>query len=394
MRTRFRLSHLSAGFVAVLVAYTSSAAIIFQAAAGAGATPEQISSWLWALGIGLAATTIGLSVFYRTPVMTAWSTPGAALLVTAMPGLSLNEAVGAFLFSSVLLTVCGVTGWFDRLMQQVPRPLAAALLAGVLLQFGMNTFNALGDEVLLVGVMLGCYLLTHQLVARYAVALTLLVGTAVALLQGQLQFEALSWTPASPVWVTPAFSLAALVGVGVPLFIVTMASQNMPGIAVLRAHGYGVPASPLVGWTGLAGVLLAPFGGFAYNLAAITAAICMGEEVDQNPRRRYLATVWAGIFYLLAGLFAATVTGLFTAFPTELVIAIAGLALIGTIGNGLQGALSEPVARDAALLTFLITASDLAILGVGSAFWGVLIGLAAYHLRVLARRYLSHGPGS
>ena len=383
MQMRFSLSHVSAGFVAVLVAYTSSAAVIFQAAAGAGATPEQISSWLWALGIGLAATTIGLSLYYRTPVLTAWSTPGAALLVTAMPGLSLNEAVGAFLFSSLLITVCGATGWFERLMQQVPRPLAAALLAGVLLQFGIHTFNALGDELLLVGVMLGCYLLTQQLLARYAVALTLLAGIVVALVQGQLELGALSWTLAKPVWVTPSFSLAALVGAGIPLFVVTMASQNVPGVAVLRAHGYQVPASPLIGWTGLTGVLLAPFGGFAYNLAAISAAICMGDEVDQEPRRRYLAAVWAGLFYLLAGLFAATVTGLFAAFPTELVVAIAGLALLGTIGNGLQGALSEPAARDAALLTFLVTASDLVILGVGSAFWGLVIGLAAYHVRRL-----------
>ena len=383
MQMRFSLSHVSAGFVAVLVAYTSSAAIIFQAAAGAGATPEQISSWLWALGIGLAATTIGLSLYYRTPVLTAWSTPGAALLVTAMPGLSLNEAVGAFLFSSLLITVCGATGWFERLMQQVPRPLAAALLAGVLLQFGIHTFNALGDELLLVGVMLGCYLLTQQLLARYAVALTLLAGIVVALVQGQLELGALSWTLAKPVWVTPSFSLAALVGAGIPLFVVTMASQNVPGVAVLRAHGYQVPASPLIGWTGLTGVLLAPFGGFAYNLAAISAAICMGDEVDQEPRRRYLAAVWAGLFYLLAGLFAATVTGLFAAFPTELVVAIAGLALLGTIGNGLQGALSEPAARDAALLTFLVTTSDLVILGVGSAFWGLVIGLAAYHVRRL-----------
>lgn len=380
MRFTPSLSHISAGFVAVLVGYTSSAAIIFQAASAAGASAAEISSWLWALGIGMALTSGGLSLYFRTPVLTAWSTPGAALLVTGLSGLTLNEAVGVFLFSSALITLCGITGWFDRLMRQVPSPLAAAMLAGVLFQFGLQLFGAMESQLLLVGAMLLTYLLGRLLLPRYVIPLTLALGLLIAALQGMLQVETLTWELATPIWTWPSFSVPALIGVGVPLFIVTMASQNVPGLAVLRANGYDTPASPLITSTGLTGLLLAPFGGFAFNLAAITAAICMGREADPDPKRRYLASVWAGVFYLLTGIFGATVAALFAAFPTQLVMAIAGLALLGTISNSLAAALKEDSVRDSALLTFLVTASGMTLIGVGSAFWGLVIGLIAYHL--------------
>jgi len=396
MRGLLNLSHISAGFVAVLVGYTSSAVIIFQAAAAAGAGTDEISSWLWALGIGMALTSIGLSLRYRTPVLTAWSTPGAALLVTGLAGLSLNEAVGVFLFSSALITLCGVTGWFDRLMRHLPSPLAAAMLAGVLFQFGLQLFDALQQQLLLVGAMLAAYLLVRQLLPRYVIPVTLLIGLLIAGGQGLLQVEALSWQLAKPIWTTPEFSITALIGVGIPLFIVTMASQNIPGLAVLRANGYDTPASPLITGTGLTGLLLAPFGGFAFNLAAITAAICMGREADPDPARRYLATIWAGLFYLLTGLFGATVAALFAAFPSELVMAIAGLALLGTIGNSLGTALADTQSRDAALLCFLVTASGLTLGGVGSAFWGLAVGLFAHHLpgAIRAARGTEAGVGA
>ncbi|MBR9885137.1 MAG: benzoate/H(+) symporter BenE family transporter [Oceanospirillales bacterium] len=383
MRGLFNLSHISAGFVAVLVGYTSSAVIIFQAAASAGAGAAEISSWLWALGVGMAITSIGLSLRYKTPVLTAWSTPGAALLITGLSGLSINEAVGIFLFSSALITICGLTGWFERLMQHIPAPLAAAMLGGVLLQLGIQLFGALQHPLLLVGLMLASFLIVRQFLPRYTIPLTLLIGLVIAALTGMLKLDSLGWQLASPIFVMPEFSITALIGVGIPLFIVTMASQNIPGLAVLRANGFDTPASPLITGTGLTGLLLAPFGGFAFNLAAITAAICMGREADPDPSRRYLATVWAGVFYLLTGLFGATVAALFAAFPSELVMAIAGLALLGTIGNSLGAALAEPDSRDAALLTFLVTASGLTLAGIGSAFWGLAIGLIAYHLPAL-----------
>lgn len=369
-----KVAHISAGFIAVLVGYTSSAAIIFQAAASAGASQAQISSWMWALGIGMGLTCIGFSLKYRQPILTAWSTPGAALLVTALSGVPMSEAIGIFLFSSGLILVCGITGWFDRIMQLVPASLAAAMLGGVLLTFGLDLFVSVNSQPLIVGAMILSYLLLRHRVPRYVIPVSLILGMALAASAGLLQFEDVNWQLATPVLMVPSFSLTNLLGIGLPLFIVTMASQNVPGVAVLRAHGYQVPASPLIGWTGLVGLVLAPFGGFAFNLAAISAAVCMGEEVDKDPQQRYKAAVWAGVFYLLMGLFGATVVGLFAALPTELVMAIAGLALLGTIGQSLTVAMKDSAEREAALLTFMITASGMTLGGIGSAFWGLVIG--------------------
>lgn len=377
----FSLSHLSAGFIAVLVGYTCSAAIVFQAASAAGGGPEQISSWLLALGVGMGVTCIGLSLRYRSPVLTAWSTPGAALLATALVGVPMNEAIGAFLFASLLLAIFGFTGWVETFMKHVPKSLAGAMLAGVLLRFGLDTFVALRTQPTLVAIMLVIYFGGRRFNSRYSVPLTFLGGLLWAIGAGLVHTEALSLSVARPVFTTPAFSMATLIGVGIPLFIVTMASQNIPGIAVMRANGYQTPASPLIGWTGLTGLLLGPFGGYQFNLAAITAAICMNPEADRNPERRYLAAVAAGIFYLITGLLGATVASLFTALPKELVMAIAGIALLGTIGNSLSGALADERERDAALVTFLVTASGLTLLNIGGAFWGLVFGLIVLKAR-------------
>ncbi len=370
-----RISHISAGFIAVLVGYTSTVAIVFQAAHAAGANDAQLVSWMWALGIGMGVTCIGLSLAWRAPVLTAWSTPGAALLATSLGDIGLAQAIGVFLISSALITLCGVTGWFQKVMDWVPRHLASAMLAGILLRFGMDLFVSLQGRPLLVAVMFATFLLARRRLPRYGVPLALLAGVACAVLQGGLGLGALDWTPARPVWMAPAFSLSALVGVALPLFIVTMTSQNVPGLAVLRANGYArVPASPLISWTGATGIVLAPLGGFAFNLAAITAAICMSPDADPDASQRYKASVWAGIFYLFTGIFGATVVALFAAFPHELVAAIAGLALLGTLGVSIHEALHAPGQRDAALVTFLATASGMSLLGIGSAFWGLVLG--------------------
>ncbi len=374
------LPHITSGFVAVLVGYTSAAAIVFQAAAAGGATAEQISSWLWALGLGMGISGISLSLYYKNPVMIAWSTPGAALLVTSLPGIPMNEAIAAFLFSSALITLCGVTGWFDHIMKLVPQALASAMLAGVLLRFGLDVFVAMESDFPLVGLMLVVYITGKHLLPRYAIPLTFLSGVIASSLMGSIQPIHLEPSFTRPVFVMPVFSITTLIGVGIPLFVVTMASQNVPGIAVLRSHGYQTPASPLIGWTGFTGILLAPFGGFAFNLAAITAAICMGKDVDPDKSRRYLAAIWAGIFYIIAGLFGASVTVLLSAFPVELIMAIAGLALLGTIANSLNNALSDDSLHEASILTFTITASGMSLLSIGSAFWGLLVGLFIYGL--------------
>lgn len=372
----FKISHVSAGFIAVLVGYTSSAAIVFQAAGAAGASPAELTSWMCALGLGMALTCIGLSLYFRTPILTAWSTPGAALLITGLAGLSMSQAIGVFLFNSLLIAIVGFSGWFDRIMKHVPKTLAAAMLAGVLLRFGMDVFVVFPTQWLLVGVMLGCYLIGRRLFPIYAVPITFFIGMLVAASQGLILLDSVSVSIAQPMWITPVFDWTSLLGVGLPLFIVTMASQNVPGLAVLRANGYTTPASPLIGWTGLTGLLLAPFGGFSFNLAAITAALCMSKDADPDPKKRYMAAVWAGLFYLATGILGATVVSLFAAFPRALIVAIAGLALLGTIGNGLAAALSDEKEREAALVTFLVTASGVTMIGIGSAFWGLLLGMA------------------
>lgn len=371
-------SHISAGFIAVLVGYTSSAAIVFQAANAAGATPAEVASWLWALGIGMGLTCIGLSLYFRSPILTAWSTPGAALLATALVGVPMAEAIGAFIVASVLIMLTGVLGWFERLMRFVPTTLAAAMLAGVLLRFGLEVFTALPGNPALVGAMLVSFVVLRRRLPRYAVPLTFLLGIVIAAVQGGIHYDAVTLSIVEPVFTTPSFSLATVIGVSLPLFIVTMASQNLPGVAVLRANGYTTPASPLIGWTGFTGVVLAPFGGFSYNLAAITAAICMSKDADPDPARRYRAAVWAGGFYLVTGILGWTVANLLTALPAALVAAIAGLALLGTIGSSLAGALADEREREAALVTFLVTASGLTLLGVGSAFWGLVFGYAVH----------------
>lgn len=394
MSRYFSLAHVSAGFVAVLVGYTSAAAIVFQAAAAGGAGPDEISSWLWALGLGMGLSGISLSLWYRHPVMIAWSTPGAALLVTSLPGIAMSDAIGAFLFCSGLITLCGVTGWFDKIMAHIPKSLAAAMLAGVLLDFGLNVFVAMQTDLLLVGAMLGVYILGKWRGSGYAIPLTLLMGIVIAAAEGRIDLQNLTLHLTEPVFTAPGFDLSVWVGVGLPLFIVTMASQNVPGLATLRAHGYQTPASPLIGWTGAFGLLLAPFGGYAFNLAAITAAICMGKDVDADPNRRYMAAVWAGIFYIIAGLFGATVAGFFAAFPTTLVAAIAGLALLGTIAGSLKSALQSEAEQGAAMLTFAVTAAGGGFFGIGAPFWGLVIGLIVYHLMMRRARAEAKGTAS
>jgi benzoate membrane transport protein len=378
------LSAVVAGFVAVLVGFTSSVVIVFQAAAALGATPAQTTSWIWALGLGMGVTSAGLSLWARRPVLTAWSTPGAALLVTAGVGVPMGEAIGAFMVCALLITLAGATGAFARVMNRLPQALAAALLAGVLTRFAFDAFNSLQREFTLVFAMLMAYLFGRRLWPRYAVPGVLLIGALIAASRGQLKLGGVAWQWATPVFTPPTFSLAAMVGIGLPLFVVTMASQNLPGVAAQRAAGYDTPVSPVITVTGLASLLLAPFGGYALNLAAITAAICMGREAHEDPGRRYMAAVMAGLFYTVIGLLAGAVVGLIGAFPRELVLAVAGFALLGTIGSGLAGAMKDDKSREAALITYLVTASGLSLWGVGAAFWGVVAGavtLAVQHWR-------------
>jgi benzoate membrane transport protein len=381
-------SSATAGFVAVLVGFTSSVAIVFQAAQAFGATPEQITSWMWALGLGMGLCSAIPSLILKQPVMVAWSTPGAAVLASAglAGGFSMAQAVGAFMVCAVLIVLAGATGWFERVMNRIPVAIASALLAGVLARFGLQAFAAAHDALLLVVLMLLTYLLGRRWVPRYAVPLTLLVAVLTVSSQGQLQTSALKVDWAVPVFTAPEFSWSAVISLALPLFVVTMASQNLPGVAAIRSAGYDMPISKLITLTGLATLVLAPFGAFALNLSAITAAICMGEEAHPVKAKRYTAAVVCGALYIAIGLVGAAVTGLLLAFPSALVLAIAGLALLGTIGGGLHTALKDEAHREAAIITFLVTLSGVVVAGIGSAFWGVVAGALALGVQQLGIR--------
>ncbi|WP_027795542.1 benzoate/H(+) symporter BenE family transporter [Paraburkholderia acidipaludis] len=372
------VSAVVAGFVAMMTGYTSSLVLMFQAGQAAHLTEAQISSWIWALSIGMAVCTIGLSLWFRAPIVVAWSTPGAALLIASLPHVPYAEAIGAYLVCALLLTAVGLTGWFDSLMKRIPGGIAAALLAGILFEIGIEIFHAAQVQTPLVLTMFFAYLAFKRTAPRYAIVATLGVGILAAAALGLLDFSHFRVAVAKPVFTMPAFSVAAVVSIGIPLFVVAMASQNVPGIAVLRADGYDhkvVPSSPLIATTGIASLLLAPFGSHGVNLAAITAAICTGPHAHEDRNKRYTAAVWCGVFYLIAGTFGATIAALFAAFPKALVVSIAALALFGSIMSGLTNAMQDPKQREAALVTFMVTASGLTLLSIGAAFWGLVAGV-------------------
>ncbi len=378
------VSAVVTGFVVVLVGFTSTGALVFQAALSLGASQAQVNSWMWALGLGMGIASIIPSLIYKKPVVAAWSTTGAALIITSAAGVTLGEAVGAFVFCAALIVISGVSGLFERLMKRIPMAIASAMLAGVLLRFGLEAFSSIKTAPAMVLAMFAAHLLGRRFWPRYGVVGVLAIGIAFAVGADALKWSAVTVEWATPVWVTPEFSLSAIVGLGVPLFLVTMASQNMPGVAVIRASGYDTPISPVITTTGVINLIFAPFGAFTLNLAAITAAISMGPEAHEDKDKRYTAAVMAGVFYCVIGLFGAIVGGLFAAFPRELIVALAGLALLGTIGNGLATAVAEEKNREAAIITFLITASGVSLFGIGSAFWGLVGGVVA--MAVLSRR--------
>lgn len=380
------LPTLLAGFIAVLVGYASSAAIIWQAAAAAGADAGQIAGWMTALGLSMGVSTLALTLWRKVPILTAWSTPGAALLVSGLQGVTLEQAVGVFVFANALIVLCGVTGLFARLMKIVPHSLAAAMLAGILLRFGLQAFSSLQGNLLLCGGMLVAWLICKALLPRFAVVAALLLGAAIAWASGEVSAEHLSLSFVAPAFIAPQFTPSLLLSVGLPFFLVTMASQNAPGFATLQASGYPVPVSPLIVATGGLALLLSPFGVYSICIAAITAAICQSPDAHPDPQRRWLAAAAAGGFYLLAGVFGGSITALMSALPVAWIQMLAGLALLGTLGGSLFQALNHESERDAAVVAFLVTASGVTLAGIGSAFWGLLLGGVSYALLSALRR--------
>ncbi|SFR05686.1 benzoate membrane transport protein [Enterobacter sp. kpr-6] len=375
-----------AGFVAVLVGYASSAALIWQAASGVGASSAQIACWMTALGLAMGVSTLALTLWYRVPVLTAWSTPGAALLATSLHGATLNEAVGVFIFANALIVLCGVTGLFARLMKIIPHSLAAAMLAGILLRFGLQAFTHLDGDFLISGSMLLAWVLCKAWLPRYAIVATLIVGALAAWLTGDVVTHNLAFNVVMPEFTAPHFTFTTLISVGVPFFLVTMASQNAPGVATMQAAGFHVAVSPLMIFTGALALLFSVFGVYSICIAAITAAICQSPDAHPDASKRWLAAAAAGVFYLLAGIFGGSITALMAALPLSWIQTLAGLALLGTISGSLHQALVNERERDAAIVTFLVTASGVTLLGVGSAFWGLVAGGICYAVFSGARR--------
>ena len=378
LRMDFSLCALIAGLIAVIISYAGPLIIVFQAADQAGLDNAATASWIWAISIGSGLTGLLLSWKLRVPVITAWSTPGAALLVSMLPSVSLAQAVGAYIVASLLIALIALSGAFDKLMNRLPKAIAAAMLAGILFRFGAELFSSIRLQPVLVLSMLASYLLFKRLSPRYAILSVLVVGCGIAAGLGQLDTQALVLEMTVPTWTRPQWSWQAIVNIGLPLALVSLTGQSVPGIAVLRTSGYQVPARPIVSVTALGSLLLAPFGCHGVNLAAITAAICTGREAHENPDKRYIAGMACGAFYLLMGSFGATLASVFAALPRELIAALAGLALFGAIANGLTGAMSDEKQREPALITFLVTASGMSLLGLGAAFWGLIFGLAAH----------------
>ena len=371
------MSAVVAGLVAVLVGYTSSVALIFSAARALGGDDRQVASTLLGLCVAMATVMLVLSLRWRQPVMIAWSTPGAAVIATAATasGFRLKQAIGAYLVCAATILVVGVTGWFGVLMRRIPGAVAAALLAGVLARFAMDGFGGAAARPLLVISMLVTYVLSRQFVPRYAVVLTTAVGIVIAVVRGNASVRGLDWSIARPVFTSPSWSLAAMVSIAVPVFVVTMAGQNLPGVAAIRSAGYDTDVNKVISFTGLISIPTAFVGAFTVNLAAITAAICLGPEAHPDRDRRYVGTVVCALTYLVIGLFGAAVAGLLTALGQELVHAVAALALIGTISASLTTAVADEHNREAAVVTFLVTLSGVTLVKVGSAFWGAAAGL-------------------
>lgn len=372
------LSAVVAGFLAVLISYAGPLVVVFQAAHLAHLSTEMTSSWIWAISIGSGLSGLILSWRLRTPIITAWSTPGAALLVTMLPGMPLGEAIAAYMAASLLITLIGLSGAFDKLIDKIPRGIAAAMLAGILLRFGTEVFTSIGTSPLLVLAMLCTFLVVKRLWARYAIASVMAIGMALAILTDSTELSQIHLSFVTPVFVMPEWNWHAILSLGLPLALVTLTGQYVPGMAVLRASGYQVSANGIVSLTGLLSIVLAPFGSHGVNLAAITAAICTGKEANEAPERRYIAGIACGLFYILIGLFGGTLALLFRALPAEMIAALAGLALVGAITTGLVGTVRDQEHRDASVVTFLVTASGMSFLGMGSAFWGLVIGGLAH----------------
>lgn len=369
-----------AGFLAVLISYAGPLVIFIQAAQAGHISNAELTSWIWAISIGAGVSGLLLSWWLKLPVITAWSAPGTALLLSLFPDISMPEVVGAYLTAAAIVIAIGVTGYFEKIVAFIPKGIAAGMMAGILFQFGVQAFRASVDMPVVVFAMLAAYLISKRLWPRYAIVIVALTGFAVAFAMGTTHLQALGLELARPVFVVPQFNIGVFLSFTVPLVLVSLTGQYLPGMAVLQLAGYRVPSRAVVAGTGLASLLTACFGGITIVLAAITAALCTGKDAHADPGKRYIAGIANGVFYLAGGAFAGTIVQVFAAFPSALIAALAGLALIGAIVSNIRILVSEDAYVEPSVITFLATASGMTLFGLGAAFWGVVFGMASYWL--------------
>ncbi len=379
-RSDFSFTAIAAGFLAVLVSYTGPMTIYYQAWQSSGLPTEHFSSWLWAVSISACVSGIYLSLRYKTPIITAWSAPGAALLIGLMPSISMAEVVGAYLAVALALIVIGASGVFDKLLAAIPKSIACGMMAGILIQFGLKAFIAIESAPTLAVSLIVLYLILKAFLPRYALVVLFVVGVGLAKLLGLTHLDQLHFEWTVPVIYMPEFSLSSLLSFGIPLLLTSLTGQFLPGMAILRKDGYGVSADPILKVTGLLSVFVAFVGGITTVIAAITAALCTGKDAHPDSQKRYVAGVANGLFYGLGAAMAGSVAMLFTALPVALIAVIAGLGLIGAIASNTEGIFQSQQGSEAGVITLLVTASGLNFLSIGSAFWGVVLGLLAYHL--------------
>ncbi len=378
LKADWSISATVAGFLAVLISYSGPLIIFFQAAQQANVSSAMMISWIWGISIGAAVAGIYLSIRYKTPVITAWSAPGTALLVTLFPHISLNEAVGAYITSALVIFAIGATGYFDKLLKWIPQDVAAGMMAGILFQFGLGLFKATDSMPIIVFGMLGVYLVAKRLSPRYAMIWVLVSGIGLSLILGKMNPVEMNFSLAIPQFIMPEWSWNSTLNLTIPLILVSLSGQFLPGMAIMKLSGYDTPAKPIISVTSIASLAVACVGGITIVLASITAALCMGKDAHELKDKRYIAGIANGIFYILGGLFAGSIVMLFSLLPKELVAALAGLALLGAIATNISMAMKNDAQRDAALITFLATASGMHFLGLSSVFWGICIGVIAH----------------
>ncbi len=373
-------STILAGLLVVVVGYASSLVLVFQAATNANMDNAHLSSWVIAITLGSGFSSIIMSLWFRQPAIAAWSTPGIALLFNSFGLFAYSDIIGAYIVASVAIILLGFSGLFGRLIRLVPQPVVMGMLAGVLIRFGFGLFTSFPESPVMVLVMLVVFFLMRRMGFRAPTIGALAVGLIIAALRNEVHLDGIQLNLASPLFTTPTFSVEALLSLALPLFTLALTSQNAPGQAVLRNAGYDVPINKALLVTGVSSLAGAPFGGHGITLSAITAAMVTGPETHPDPDKRYSAGVTTGFWYIVTGIFGATVATLFAGLPLALIHAISGLALAAAIMSALSSSMAEPEGREGALVAFMCTAPNFTFLNIGAPFWGLVFGVLTHML--------------